>query len=84
MFVHPVTPEEWSVQQAAEQLRGMPFDQLARHFDPQRMTEQDVYPSVIWKRDEDALSYLRLHYEKLVRFFDAAATSGSGAIMSLG
>lgn|SRR2546429_993384 len=68
------------IERAAQHLRATPFEQLARHFDPARMTELDVYPG-IWERDDDALDYLKAHYEVLVRFFDAAAASGSAAIM---
>jgi uncharacterized protein DUF1877 len=77
----------WSaetVERVAQRLRAAPFDQLAPHFDPRRMTERDVYPSAIWERDDDALDYLRVHYERLVQFFDAAARSGAAAIMTLG
>jgi hypothetical protein len=70
------------VENAARHLRATPFEQLARHFDPARMTQRDIYPAVIWERDDDALDYLREHYEILVKFFDAAAASGSAAIMN--
>jgi hypothetical protein len=72
-----------TVERVAQRLRATPFDQLAPHFDPRRMTERDVYPSSIWERDDDALDYLRVHYVKLVGFFDAAARSGAAAIMTL-
>jgi hypothetical protein len=75
----------WSafmVAEAARHLRATPFERLAPHFDPAQMTEQDIYPSAIWARNGGELDYLRQHYEQLVRFFDAAATSGSAAIMS--
>ncbi|MFJ1458618.1 YfbM family protein [Nocardia sp. N2S4-5] len=71
------------VRQTAKVLRGTPFDRLARHFDPGQMTAQNVYPN-IWQRGDEALHYLRVNYEHLVRFFDFAATDGSGALMSFG
>jgi len=70
------------VEDAARHLRATPFEQLARHFDPARMAGQGIYPAIIWERDDDALDYLRENYEALVLFFDAAAASGSAAIMS--
>ncbi len=74
----------WSVDEvryAARRLGELPFEQLARHYDPEKLSAQDVYPN-IWLRDDDALDYLQYHYEVLVRFFAAAAASGSAAIMS--
>jgi hypothetical protein len=72
-----------AIEEAAKHLRATPFEQLARHFDPARMTERDIYPG-IWAHDDDALGYLRTNYETLVRFFDATAASGSAAIMHFG
>ncbi|GAB2716851.1 DUF1877 family protein [Nocardia thraciensis] len=57
--------------------------QLARHFDAERMTAQEVYPN-IWLDGDDALDYLRANYLHLVRFFEFAAADGSGAVMSFG
>ncbi len=74
----------WSAETVAEVagvLRAKPFDELARYFDPDRMVEAKIYPVRIWHR-EDARDYLRGCYERLVGFFEAAATSGSAAIMS--
>ncbi len=74
----------WSVGTVAEtahQLRAAPFEQLARHYDPARMTEQDIYPSIIWERDGDAIEDLRSGHEIMARFFERAAATGSAAIM---
>jgi hypothetical protein len=74
------------VKDAARHLRATPFEELARHFDPVRMTKSGIYPQ-IWERDpaeDDVLGYLKHFYEVLVRFFDTAAASESAAIMSCG
>jgi hypothetical protein len=71
------------VRLTADRLRSTPFEQLARYFDPERMTAEDVYPN-IWHEGTDALDYLHANYENLRRFFDFAATSDSAAIMSFG
>ncbi|WP_024800912.1 YfbM family protein [Nocardia sp. BMG51109] len=71
------------VHRAADLLRSTPFERLARCFDPGRMTAQNVYPN-IWYEGAEALDYLRVNYDNLVRFFEFAAAGGSGAIMSFG
>ena len=72
-----LTPDQVSA--AASQLDAMPFDLLAKQFDPDQMT--DVYPR-IW-HDHGALSYLRAWYERLARFFRHAATHRDGMIIFL-
>ncbi|MFD7918501.1 YfbM family protein [Streptomyces sp. NPDC059740] len=71
------------VQGAAKRLGDLPFERLARHYDPQRMTEEDVYPGVWQPPGKGELAYLEEHYAVLVGFFTAAAASGSAAIMLL-
>jgi hypothetical protein len=67
---------------AAQQLSATPFEHLARHFDPARMTADDRYPR-IWNRG-DALSYLEAHYEGLVEFLTDVAAAGFAAIRYFG
>ncbi|MGS2808219.1 DUF1877 family protein [Nocardia sp. MW-W600-9] len=75
----------WSpddVSYTAELLRGLPFDELAAHYDPERMDTTLVYPHV-WVRDgDDGLRELGFHYAQLVRVFDFADRRGSGFIQS--
>lgn len=66
----------WSahlVANTAQQLRATPFKRLASHLDLAEMDE--------W--DDDDLEYLREYYQTLVTFFDAAASSGSAAVMTV-
>ncbi|MGK5674067.1 DUF1877 family protein [Micromonospora sp. URMC 106] len=65
------------VADAARALSAAPFEVLARHFDPERMTERKVYPQ-LW--DDDDLDYLEHHHAELVEFFAATAASGDAAI----
>jgi hypothetical protein len=74
--------DAYVVAETARHLRAISFEDLARHFDPVRMTEQDIYPA-IWERD-DALGYLKAHYAGLVEFFEAAAAAGAAAISHFG
>jgi hypothetical protein len=75
----------WSAEQIeslARQLRATPWEELASHYDPERMTKQDVYPNV-WRFDpEGELEWLKSAYEELVAFFSEAAEGGYGAFMS--
>ncbi|MFI6870621.1 DUF1877 family protein [Nocardia sp. NPDC050406] len=75
----------WSpyyLQKAAEQLRAVPFDELARHFDPDRMNAEQIYPGGGWSAAE--LDYLRRNYDSWRRFLDHAVDSGMAAIRYFG
>jgi hypothetical protein len=74
-------PDE--VGRAARHLLATPFEQLATHYDAARMRDEKIYPTAIWDENEDTLKYLRIHYEGLVEFFEAAATSGDAMILWL-
>jgi hypothetical protein len=65
------------VAEAAEALRGAPFDVLATHYDPAKLTAADVYPRVWY---DDTLDYLRENHASLVTFFEEAAAAKAGAI----
>ncbi|MGG7574811.1 YfbM family protein [Streptomyces sirii] len=75
----------WSAEQIeslARQLRATPWEELAAHYDPERMTKEGVYPSV-WRFDpEGELEWLKSAYEELVAFLSEAAEGGYGAFMS--
>ncbi|SCL64249.1 protein of unknown function [Micromonospora citrea] len=65
------------VAHAAKALSAAPFEALARHYDPKRMIERNVYPTV-W--GDDDLGYLEFHHAGLVEFFVATAAAGDAAI----
>ena len=75
----------WSaaqVESVARQLRATPWEQLVVHYDPERMTKQEVYPNT-WRFDpEGELTWLERSYGELVAFFTEAAKGGYGAFMS--
>lgn len=67
---------------AAQELRAVPWERLAVHYDAERMMKEEVYPRV-WASDPEGESeWLRSAYEELVAFFDAAAGGGYGAFMT--
>ncbi|MFJ6676802.1 DUF1877 family protein [Actinosynnema sp. NPDC091369] len=68
-----------AVAAAAELLSATPFEVLAAHYDPEKLSEQDVYPmNHLW--DADDVEYLRGHYRDLVTFFEETAAAGGAAI----
>jgi hypothetical protein len=75
----------WTAEQMerlAKELGETPWERLAAHYDPVRMTEKEVYPNV-WRFDpEGELEWLEYAYQELVAFFAAAAERGHGAFMT--
>ncbi|MEU4765725.1 YfbM family protein [Actinosynnema sp. NPDC023794] len=64
---------------SARALSATPFEVLAEHYDPRKLSEEEVYPMRhLW--DDDDLEYLRSHYRDLVTFFEETAASGGAAI----
>lgn len=75
----------WSaatVAQAANTLRDMPFSDLARHYDANRMSDSDIYPT-IWTTDW-ALDYLQENYGDLRTFLTDTAAKEQAALMFWG
>lgn len=72
----------WSdsmVAATAKALGATPFEVLAGFYDPQRLSEKDVYPMRhLW--DADDIGYLRDNYGDLARFFEETAAAGDAAI----
>ncbi|MFJ7074296.1 YfbM family protein [Streptomyces sp. NPDC098781] len=85
MIVEEGTLFGWTAEQIAKlasELGATPWERLAAHYDPVRMTENEVYPNM-WRFDaEGELEWLRHAYEELVAFFAAAAERGLGAFMN--
>ncbi|QHC22882.1 YfbM family protein [Streptomyces sp. GS7] len=75
----------WSAEQiesVARQLREMPWERLAAHYDPERMMKEEVYPKT-WRLDpEGELDWLERSYDELVAFFKEAVEGGYGAFMN--
>lgn len=61
--------------------------ELARRYDPARMTELDIYPGVIWTRpsapDESPLAWLTGCYAEVQQFVKKVAASGEGLIIDI-
>lgn len=75
----------WSpkqVQAVARELKATPWERLAVHYDPERMTKEEVYPNMWRFNPEGELAWLEDSYKELVEFFDAAAKGGYGAFMN--
>jgi hypothetical protein len=65
----------WSdsmVAEAAKALKATPFEVLAGHYDPRKLSEAEVYPfRQLW--DDADIEYLRDNYADLVEFFEETA-----------
>ncbi|WP_225801032.1 YfbM family protein [Streptomyces sp. NK15101] len=68
------------VRTAAEGLARIDGTTLTGAATRQELFEAGIYPDVIWTRDEDALAYVRAHYENLVAFVTAAALAGDAVV----
>jgi hypothetical protein len=74
------SPEQ--IESVARYLRATPWERLAAHYAPERMTAEEVYPNM-WRLDaKGQLDWLERSYEELVNFFAEAAAGGYGAFMS--
>ncbi|PSL52172.1 uncharacterized protein DUF1877 [Saccharothrix carnea] len=75
----------WSdsmVADAAKALSAVPFEVLAGHYDPRKLSEAEVYPfRHLW--DGDDIEYLRENYVDLVEFFQETAASGGALIREI-
>jgi hypothetical protein len=74
-----------SVEQVVEfnaWLRGISVDRLRALYDPQRMSEEAVYPNVWTDEGESALNdYLLPYFRSLQQFFACAADSGQQVLV---
>ncbi|QQQ73895.1 DUF1877 family protein [Saccharothrix sp. 6-C] len=72
----------WSdgmVAEAAKALGATPFEVLAGHYDPRKLSEEEVYPMRhLW--DDGDIDYLRQNYGDLVVFLEETAAAGGAAI----
>ncbi|WP_336087556.1 YfbM family protein [Nocardia sp. SSK8] len=77
----------WStelVAHAAERLGTVTFDQLAAHYDPERMDAASIYPG-FWARDpDDGREYLEDNLVELKKIFAYAADHRSCLVQHLG
>ncbi|HEX4960781.1 MAG TPA: YfbM family protein [Thermoanaerobaculia bacterium] len=68
--------------QYKEFLYSLSEDELRSRFDPDRMTELDLYPDHIWKRNPaDTLSYLLEYFEVLRTFTRDVVAEGLGLVI---
>ncbi|MBD3922619.1 YfbM family protein [Paenibacillus sp. PR3] len=66
-----LTPE--LVKQISDALQGITEVELQSRYNPEQMTEMDIYPSIDWE-DDGELEYVMDYYRELVAYYrDAAA-----------
>jgi uncharacterized protein DUF1877 len=69
------------VAEIAGALLGISEDGLRQVYDPERMTEEMIYPQ-IWDRP-DEFDYLWSHFQSLAQFYREAASHGDGVLLWL-
>lgn len=75
------------VRQFAQHLSALDADDLARRYDPERMTRLEIYPDALWKRKaqphESPLEWLIASFEDVRRFLDNAAVAGDCVVITV-
>jgi hypothetical protein len=74
------------VRRWAAYLEALTPAELARRYDPARMTELEIYPDTIWNRPPSAetpLSWLTGCHAQLRQFVNRAAACGDGLIINI-
>lgn len=75
------------VRRFAEHLSAITPAELARRYDPERMTELDIYPRAIWMRTsagDSPLEWLTASFADVQRLVTAASAAGEGLIIHIG
>jgi hypothetical protein len=76
----PIGPAQ--VQAIATALAGVTDEQLRAGYDPERMTEEDVYPEV-WDRPEELDNLIEVFHEAR-EYYAQAAKKGMGVVLQQG
>ena len=72
------------VKEIASKLRALSEDELKRRYDPEKMTEAQIYPEIIWKREgQAALLWLLEGYRQLLAFCVRAAAEGNAVLLAI-
>lgn len=77
-----LTPAQ--VREVAAALADLKEADLRARFDPQRMAELDIYPTIWLQEGDEAFEYLMENFHPMVEFYAGAAARGDGVILSLG
>jgi hypothetical protein len=75
------------VRRFSQYLSTLGADELARRYDPERMTALEIYPDAIWRRkaapDESPLEWLIAGFDEVRQFVDKAAAAGDCVIITV-
>jgi hypothetical protein len=77
---HFVSPDQ--VKELHNVLSAMTVEDLKLKFNPEEMTEMEIYPQ-IWDEGDDAFSYLSDYFVKMKEFYQAAAEADQAVITYL-
>lgn len=67
----------------AKCLSGISREELAARFDPVKMMELDIYPTIWARPDDDALGYLLDHFDELKSFVSTARDKRLGLVLAM-
>lgn len=70
------------VQEISNQLIQLQGAQLTHRYNPDKMTEGEIYPSLYWE-DEGEMEYVFDYYWSVVDYYKDAASKGNGMLMYL-
>ncbi|MBI3775667.1 MAG: YfbM family protein [Gammaproteobacteria bacterium] len=71
------------VKEFAAQLQALSLDEFKRRYDPKAMVKAKIYPGV-WDREEaQALGWLVVGYQAVVKFYVRAAAEGKAVILAI-
>lgn len=71
------------VRTVAEALAQVTAEEFSRRYDPKAMDAAEIYPQIWIQEGREALEYVLEYYRQLVRFYEAAAKRGDGALLYL-
>jgi len=70
------------VREFSSVLEAISAETLRQRYDTREMTELEIYPEIIWERDqEDALDYLLGTFERLRKFIRETVQLNQGVIV---
>lgn len=72
------------VREIAAALEKITPEQLSARYNPEAMEKEEIYPTIIWKRDgAESLKFLLNYFQPLRTFYQRAAQKGLAVIIAI-
>lgn len=78
---HYLTPEQ--VAELNNEISEITTSDLKRKYDPEKMTELEVYPTIWEQEGDDAFEYLREYFKSLQKVYSDATENGEAVVTFL-